>query len=72
VNYSPAVNPMAASDRYTVGFPSKHPAQGRAAIVADGAMTAELQKLRHRAIVLTAIDSIPQVQVADVTYELHR
>jgi hypothetical protein len=54
-------NQMAAAEHYTAGFPGQRPAQGRATVVAGGAMTAELQKLRRKAVILTAIDSIPQV-----------
>jgi hypothetical protein len=53
-------------------LPSEQPAQGRATVVADGAMTLELLKLRRKAAVLTTLDPPPQACATTVAYELHR
>ncbi|TVT97472.1 hypothetical protein EJB05_57294, partial [Eragrostis curvula] len=44
-------------DRYVPGFPDGRRAHGTAAVVAGPCMTAELQKLRHQTIVVTARDN---------------
>jgi hypothetical protein len=56
-----AAEKMVAANRYTTGYPGQCPSQGHIAVVAGGAMTAKLQKLHHKAVILTTIDSIPQV-----------
>jgi hypothetical protein len=46
--------------------------EGYAAVVATGVMTVELQKLRHKVVLLSAHNVISQGRVADVAYELHK
>jgi hypothetical protein len=67
-----AAEKMVVVDRYMTGYPGQCLSQGHVAVVAGGAMMAELQKLCRKAVVLTTINSIPQVRATDVAYELHR
>jgi hypothetical protein len=69
---TPPADLMAQGIRAVAGLPSERPAQGRATVVAGGAMTSELTKLRRKAVVLTTLDLASWVCAATVTFELHR
>jgi hypothetical protein len=53
---------MVMQGGYVAGRPSQHPSQGWVAVVASGAMTTELQKLRRTTILLLAQDHNSQVR----------
>jgi hypothetical protein len=55
-----------------LGAPRKRPSQGHAALVADGAIVVEIQKLHHKVVILTACDSSVPVRATKVAYELHQ
>ncbi|TVU04910.1 hypothetical protein EJB05_48054, partial [Eragrostis curvula] len=56
---------------YVAGRPHQRPAQGHATVVSTAVMTAELEKLRHQAIVLSIRGHGYQPQVEDVARALH-
>jgi hypothetical protein len=63
---------MAAANRYVAGATDQRPSHDRAVVVADRAMMAELQKLRRKAVVLSAVHAITVHHPKEVAYELHR
>jgi hypothetical protein len=69
---SSRVNSMAAANRYVAGATDQRPSHDRAVVVADRAMMAELQKLRRKAVVLSAVHAITVHHPKEVAYELHR
>jgi hypothetical protein len=63
---------MAAAGCYVVGAPDQRPSHDRAVVVADRVMMAELQKLCHRAVVLSSVHASVVHQPEEIAYELHR
>jgi hypothetical protein len=52
-SFSPATSMAARSDRYVAGNVDQWPSEGRAVVVATGAMSSVLQKLCRKAVVLS-------------------
>jgi hypothetical protein len=71
-SYAAAVSSSAMADEHHQYVPNQRPSQGRAVVVAEGALSAELVKLRRKAVVLSTHNVAPQESAADVAYELHR
>jgi hypothetical protein len=61
-----------ASEGYVAGVPHQRPAYGQVAFVATGAMAANFQRLRRKAVLLSSHDVTTRERAADVAYELHR
>jgi hypothetical protein len=63
---------MADVGSYVVDAPDQRPSHDRAMVVAVRMMMAELQKLRHRAVVLSSVHASVAHQPEEIAYELHR
>jgi hypothetical protein len=68
----PTKESMATDDGYVVGIPRQRPSHGQVAVVATGAMTANFQRLRRKAVLLSTHDTASRERTTDVAYELHR
>jgi hypothetical protein len=57
---------------YVPGFTSQCPSHDKVAVVAGGAITAEIHRLQTKAVVLSCCNGPASVRATDVAYELHR